>query len=266
MTSPLDLGEHPFVRGVGRLVAVAGPGHDHADGRRVRLQIADLHRRGVRAQQPARGRLRPVRRVAGGAFWVSAVRVDPDRVPHVARGMVARDAQAVEVVRVPLDLGALDDVEAHLSEDALHGATGERDGVQLALGQGARGQRHVDRGGGLRGGGAAAQRLAALVEGRFERVLEPVRALANRGPVRRGQIADAAQDARQQPFAAQVARAPVVQRGRVGRGGRGRDGRRLPGRRGREAASRSPYPRPQRRAIAISGGGAATLLHSRRST
>ena len=193
-------------------------------------------------------------------------RVDPDRVPHVARGVVARDAQAVEVVRVPFDLGALDDVEAHLAEDAFHGATGERDGVQLALGQGARGQRHVDGGGGLRGGGAAPQALAALVERGFERALEPCSrpGRSRAGPPRadRGRRAGRPSAAPCGPGSACASRPARPRRSRRS----GRDGRRLPGRRGREAASRSPYPRPQRRAIAISGGGAATLLHSRRST
>ena len=58
--------------------------------------------------------------------------VDPHRVPHVARRVVGRDAQRLEVVVVQLDLGPLDDGEAHRAEDVEDCAQQLRHGVQPA--------------------------------------------------------------------------------------------------------------------------------------
>ena len=59
-------------------------------------------------------------------------------------GWCARDAQRVEVVVLPLDLGALGDLEAHLLQRREHVAHRLRDRVQAADEAAAPGQRHVD--------------------------------------------------------------------------------------------------------------------------
>ena len=46
-------------------------------------------------------------------------RVQVQRVLHVARGMVRRHVERLEVVEVVFDLGALEDLVAHAREDVL---------------------------------------------------------------------------------------------------------------------------------------------------
>ena len=144
---PLELGEHPLVGGVDGLVAVAGAGHDHADRGAAAFEVADLHRRGVGAEQFARAAVAVVR--------------DPDRVPHVAGRVIGGDAQTVEVVALQFDIRPLDDVEAHVAEDALHRAAGDRDRVERALGLTAARQGDIDSRGFRRG--VAAQGVEAGV-------------------------------------------------------------------------------------------------------
>ena len=61
--------------------------------------------------------------------------VDPERVPHVAGRVIGGDAQRLEVVVVPLDLGPLGDLEAHVLEGAQDVAQGLRDRVETAEGE-----------------------------------------------------------------------------------------------------------------------------------
>ena len=53
-----------------------------------------------------------------------------DGVPQVTRRVVGRDVEGLEVERVGLDLGALEDDEAELAEDARDLAFGLADGMQ----------------------------------------------------------------------------------------------------------------------------------------
>ena len=81
-----DLAERRRVRQVEIVAAVDAPGRDDANRRLVRLHVADLHRRGVRAQQ------RP--RVVGRSNHQCTERCEIERVLHVARGMLRRHVQA----------------------------------------------------------------------------------------------------------------------------------------------------------------------------
>ena len=118
----LDLGEHPLMRGVRGLLAVALAGDDDAHGRFGLFHDADLVRGGVRAEQHR-------------ALAIDEG-VDPDRVPHITGGVVVGDADGIEVVARPLDLGALEDAEAHLREGVDAVVHGLRDGVEAAQGLG----------------------------------------------------------------------------------------------------------------------------------
>ena len=72
------------------------------------------------------------------------VLVEPEGVPHIARGVVLGDAQAGEVVLVELDLGALDGGEAHAREGVEDVVQGLRDGMEPAAAATPPRQRHVD--------------------------------------------------------------------------------------------------------------------------
>ena len=111
---PFELVEHPLVGGVLRFEAVGAAGHDDAH-RRLRLfHDARLHRRGVRAQDDLPGQ------------------IDVDRVPDVARRVVARDVEHVEVVVRGLDLGTEDGLEAEQGEDLAQLVDHLRDGMRRA--------------------------------------------------------------------------------------------------------------------------------------
>src|SRR6185295_6737450 len=120
---PLELLEHRRVTEIEVVAAVDAPGHDDAHRRRERLHVADLHRRRVRAQQRRGAHLR-----VGHAPAVRAPRaaddrrVEVERVLHVARGMIGRHVERLEVVEVVLDLRAFENLVAHVREDVLDDA------------------------------------------------------------------------------------------------------------------------------------------------
>ncbi len=97
----LDLVEHRRVRLV-IVAAIDAAGRDDAAGGAVRLEMADLHRRGVGAQDVARA-VRARRHV--------------ERVHLGARRVLGGDVQRVEIVPVGLDVRAFGDGKAHLGED-----------------------------------------------------------------------------------------------------------------------------------------------------
>jgi hypothetical protein len=70
--------------------------------------------------------------------------LDEERVLHVARGVVRREVQGLEVVVVELDLRARRDLEAELGEDRLHLAPELGDQMEPALVATPPGQGHVD--------------------------------------------------------------------------------------------------------------------------
>ncbi len=94
-----------------------GPGAITASGRLSArgAQRADLHRRGVRAQQRA-----------------LAVPGEIERVVHRARRMIGRDVQRVEIVEVVLDLGAVWPLEAGFAEQLLDAQPRARHRMQAA--------------------------------------------------------------------------------------------------------------------------------------
>ena len=80
------------------VAAVDAAAGEHLHRRLVLFHRADLHVRGVRAQQ-------------------ELVDIEEERVLRVARGMIGREVERLEVVPVGLDLGAGIDRVAHLAED-----------------------------------------------------------------------------------------------------------------------------------------------------
>ena len=123
----LDLVEHRRVRRV-VVDAVRAAGRDHADvghrrragvPLRVRLRVADLHRRGVRAQ------------VEPAPFVV--LDVDVERVLHRARRMVLGVVEGGEAVPVGLDLGTVGDFEAERGEDRLDALERAADRMDAAV-------------------------------------------------------------------------------------------------------------------------------------
>ncbi len=100
-----DLMEDGRVRGVGGVVAMDLAGDDDADRRSLRDHGADLHGRGVGAHQQA---------VAGGTGLLAC---DLKRVLGIARGVVLRKVECLEVVEVALDLGAEVGGVAEMVED-----------------------------------------------------------------------------------------------------------------------------------------------------
>ena len=118
-----DLVEHRRVRDVG--VAPVDPaGHDEAHGRPLRLHRPDLHGRGVRPQQ--------------------RVLAQVERVLHVARRMIARDVEGLEVVVVALDLRTLGDREAEPGEDRDDLVVDARQRMQRSLRRPAARQREIE--------------------------------------------------------------------------------------------------------------------------
>ncbi len=119
----LDLVEHRRVRLI-RIAAIDLAGRDQADRRRLALHGADLHGRGMRAQQAA----------------VAEV----ERVVHRARRMVRREIQRFEIVIVVFDLGTFGDIVAEPREDLGHAVERARDRMQPAALGATAGQRDVD--------------------------------------------------------------------------------------------------------------------------
>ncbi len=132
-----DLEELEVVARVDGLVAVAAPRHDDPDRRVERLHRAHLDRAGVGAQDRAvGGRLqRPITRPLG----------DVDRVPQVARRMVGRDVQRLEVHRVGLDLRPLEHLEAEAVQDLAQIALDRHRGMEMPDADRAARRGHVDR-------------------------------------------------------------------------------------------------------------------------
>ena len=85
-----------------RVLAVGLAGNDDADRRLLGFHGADLHRRGVRAQYLALAIL---------------IRLQEERVVHLAGRMALGEVQRREIVIVGLDIRTFGDREAHVGED-----------------------------------------------------------------------------------------------------------------------------------------------------
>src|SRR5258706_6779516 len=132
---PLHLVEDRFVTGVGRFVTIDLSRHDRTHGRLHLLHDANLIRRGLRAQKDLPWR-------------------DPERILHVARGVIQRHIERLEVVVIRLDLRPLDDLASHAAEDAGDLAGGQRERVEVPTRSRPPRQRYVET--------LALQRRAAL--------------------------------------------------------------------------------------------------------
>jgi hypothetical protein len=116
--------EHRQVRRVDRFVAIDAAGSDDFDGqRRLALEHARLHGRRVRTEQ-------------------EIVR-QPERVLHVARGMVLGDVERVEVVIRRLDVGAFLEPEPEPAHDGHAGLVNLRERMRRAALLGDAWQRQV---------------------------------------------------------------------------------------------------------------------------
>src|SRR6185436_19004729 len=177
-----DLEELRAVAGVDRLVSEAAPGEQGADRRLLAVHDADLPRGGVRAQK-------------------ASLDVDVERVPQVARWMVWRDVEHLEVGEVVLDLRALVDLEPELLEDRGDLAHRLDAGVERAAADRAAGRRDVDC---LvtqaRLELTAAQRGPSLGQGGFDRLAHRVRDRPDLGSILRRQPTDPAQDRSEAPL------------------------------------------------------------------
>ena len=157
----LDLVEHRRV-GLVRVDAIGAARDDDADRRLLRHHGADLHRRGVRAQQQPRA----VR-----------LRIEEERVVHVPRRMAFGKVELGEIVIVGLDVGTFRHRKAHVGEDRgqLVDHLADRmnaPGLRRRL---AHRQRHVDGlGGKPRIERRALERVLARRDRRGHLVLEPV--------------------------------------------------------------------------------------------
>ena len=198
---PLDLVKHRHVGGV-VIAAIRLAGDDHPLRRTSDEHAADLHRRGVGAEQP---------RI-----------IDVERVLRIARGVSGRLVDQREVVAVVFNLGALDALEAELGEDPPHLAGGERHRAQAAATQWRRGPGEIERLHlqALRPSGALDGALA-FVEG----IADPLDQLVDHlphlaAPVRVGDLAEAAPKRGQHTVTPTEIPGPHrVERGEVRRGG-----------------------------------------------
>ena len=100
------------------------PGAITASGGALRPHGANLHRRGMRAQQP------PVRKIK--------------RVVHGARRMILRNIQRFEIMEVVLDFRSRGHLESRLGKDPLDAQARARHGMHAARLLAAPGQGHID--------------------------------------------------------------------------------------------------------------------------
>ncbi len=199
---------------VGRLLAEDLAGRDRAQRRVQPLHRAHLDRRGVGAQHELRtGSCRGVPRTGRRARKLAI-----ERVVRVARGVVGRDVQRLEVVVLELDLGAVEHREAHRSEQVLELARDLRQRMQrTALGAPA-GQRRVEVA--ARSSRRERERVECcprFVDQRLDRALQVVRGAAGGRPLLRGNARDLGQQAGDDAVLVQVAALHAPQLVGIGR-------------------------------------------------
>ena len=120
----LHLMEHWRVRYI-VIDAVSLPRHNDTHRRLLPLHHTNLHRRCVRPQEMPIGEV--------------------ERIVQIARGMVCRGIQCVEVVIICLDLGARNALEAQLCENRRNLLQSLRNRVRFAVGRLPTGERDVHR-------------------------------------------------------------------------------------------------------------------------
>ena len=92
------------------------------------------------------GPSRSMPRTCTGEVWVRSrlPSVQPERVLHVARRMVGRNVERVEVVIFGLHFGAVEHREPERGEQIFDFALDLRDGMQAAAARAGRGQREIE--------------------------------------------------------------------------------------------------------------------------
>ena len=155
---PLELVEGAEVGRVDLVAAEGAAQGDDAHRRHFFLHRADLHGRGVGAQELA-------------VFEIKGVGLIP-------RGVVGGRVERVEAMPLGLDLGPFGEGEAHAAEDADGFVEDEGEGMEPAFGERTGRQGRVDRGkGGRVAPGGEGGRL--LLEGRGDRVANLVELLSD---------------------------------------------------------------------------------------
>ncbi len=227
------------------------------------LHAADLHRRGVGAQEHVARARRHRQRLAVGAdqgrIGAERRRVDVEGVLEHPRRMPGRVVEGGEVVVVVLDLGTLHDPVAEADEDVLDLAAGAGQRVQVAEPRPAACPGSVTS--------IALGREAAVELGPLEPLARPPRA-APRARLRASlpalptgprcsarQLADAAQDRRQLGLAAQEADPGLLERQR----------RRPAASIAARASARSCFDPLQHQSVAPPAGGERTISAAARS-
>ena len=125
---PLDLMEHRRMGDVG-IAAIGAARRNDAVGRLTRFHGADLHRRGMRAQQQPRAIL------ALGEI---------ERVVHLPGRMLGRDVEGGEIMEIVLDVRPLSDGKTHIAKYRHHFIEHLADRVDAALSLGANREGNVD--------------------------------------------------------------------------------------------------------------------------
>ena len=196
----LDLEELRGVAGVDGFVSVAAARQEGPDRRRLLVHDPDLAGRGVGPQQVA-------------------LDVDVERVPQVARRVIERDVEHLEVAQVVLDLGRLVDDESELPEHLGDRVDGLVDRVERAAPDRPAGRRDVDRLG-LEPARQrrAAQDGAAVGERALDGHPDGVGDGADTRPVVRRERTDPAEDARQPALLAEDVELERLEGGHVRRG------------------------------------------------
>jgi hypothetical protein len=137
---------------------------------------------------------------------VRAEDVDEERVLHVARGVVGRRVERVEVVPLGLDPGTGAHLEAEAVEDRLDLAPHERQRVQRAERLAARRQRDVDDARQVGGQARLVEGGESFGDRALDARLGAVRGLADRGALRRRELAERLHQLGHLPLLAEVAR------------------------------------------------------------
>ena len=152
------------------------------------LHGAHLDRAGVGAQDGAVGRRPRLPRLDAPGLG------NEQGVPQVARGMVGRDVEELEVVLLGLHLGTLEDLEAIGMEDLAQVAHQGLHRVQVADRHRASRRAHVDHLGGQSSVEATRLELAEpSLDGSIELPAQLVRTLADRRPLRGRDASELAQ-------------------------------------------------------------------------
>src|SRR5690606_7854720 len=94
------------------VVAIASAGRNDANGRTMRFHDADLHRGGLSSQQTAVVEVKGIR--------------------EIARRMVRRSIQGVEVVKLVVDVRPFRDLKTQAEEDVFDPPSDDRDRMQGA--------------------------------------------------------------------------------------------------------------------------------------